>query len=295
VLLNRMRDSGKFGDVQNKLVYIAPLFLEELHVLAVADIHNIRDLDGKTVNLGQKGTAGAVLGHEILDRLDVKVTELNVDLDAALDGMRNGQISATLLVSGKPVRSLMTYTQAEGLHFIAIPYPPVLQEDYLPSALKHEDYPNLISAGDSIDTISVSSVLMAYNWPPGSEGFDLLTSFVQTLASVLPALQTGPHHPKWREVNLAATLPGWARLTSARRNEGESTEEVTRFGRHHHNRHHHHGHNLAAISPGWRKYAPPEGWNERKRTEVEFHTHAKCFRNRCEKHGSHHAWAHRSR
>jgi TRAP-type uncharacterized transport system substrate-binding protein len=215
VMLNRVMDSKELGDVRKKLVYIAPLFVEEFHVLASTGIRDLHELAGKTVNLGEQGSATEVLGREVLSRLGIKVHEVNVDLNAAVDGMRKGQITATLVVSGKPVNSLAAFTRAEGFHLLAIPYPARLHRDYLPSTLIHEDYPNLIAAGDSIDTISVSSVLVAYNWPRGSERFRLLEYFVHTLFSRLPEFQTGAHHPKWQEVNLAATVPGWRRFGPA--------------------------------------------------------------------------------
>jgi uncharacterized protein len=181
-----VRNTRELGDIRDQLVYIAPLFPEEFHILALAEIRSIRDLAGKTVNLDHEGSA---------------------------------------TISGKPVRSLMTQTQADGFHFVEIPYAPDLQQDYLPSTLKHEDYPNLIRVGDSVDTISVNSVLMGYNWPPPSERFRLLESFVRTLFSRIAEFQTGPHHPKWQEVNVAATLPGWRRFGPAEHwNERKSTE-----------------------------------------------------------------------
>jgi uncharacterized protein len=215
VMLNRVMDTKELGDVKKKLVYIAPLFLEEFHVLALAGIRDLHELAGKTVNLGEQGSATEVLGREVLSRLGIKINEVNVDLNAAVNGMRKGQITATLVVSGKPVNSLAAFTRAEGFHLLAIPYLARLHRDYLPSTLIHEDYPNLIAAGDSIDTISVSSILVAYNWPRGSERFRLLEYFVHTLFSRLPEFQTGAHHPKWQEVNLAATMPGWRRFGPA--------------------------------------------------------------------------------
>src|SRR3984893_7188040 len=202
VMLNRARDSKELGDIRNKLVLIAPLFPEEFHLLASSDVHKLRDLAGQTVNLGGEGSAAAVLGRELLGRLGIKFTEVNVDLNAAIEGMRHGQIAATLLVSGKPVRSLETYSQAEGFHFVAIPFVPSLQQDYRPLILKHEDYPNLIDADESIDTICISSALIAYNWPAGSERSRLMRFFVQSLLARLAEFQTRSHHPKWQEVNL---------------------------------------------------------------------------------------------
>jgi hypothetical protein len=197
-------------------VYITPLFTEEFHVIARPQIRTLTDLAGKPVNLGEADGAAAVLGREVLNRLGIRITEVNVDLTAAIDSMRGGQLSASVLISGKPVKWLGTLPSAEGFHLLAIPYSPALQ-DFLPSSLDHGDYPNLVDGGRAIDTISVRSVLMAYNWPTRSERFRLLESLVSTLFSRLSEFQTAPHHPKWREINLAITLSPWRRFPPAER------------------------------------------------------------------------------
>ncbi|WFU37499.1 TAXI family TRAP transporter solute-binding subunit [Bradyrhizobium sp. CB82] len=218
LLADRLRESGTLGVVGNKLVYITPLFVEEFHLLARPEIRSLSDLAGKRVNLGEVGSAGAVLGREVLNHLEVKVSESNLPLDAALEGMRKGQISAALLVSGKPVSFLARYAQGDGLHLLSIPYSKaMLQRDYLPSTLRHEDYPEIIGVSDSVDTIAIKCALFAYNWPIRSERFPLLELFVQTLFSRFPEFLGDGHHPKWREVNLAALLPGWQRFQPAER------------------------------------------------------------------------------
>jgi uncharacterized protein len=142
---------------------------------------------------------------------------VNLGPDAALDGMRNGQIFATLLLSGKPVNFLARYAQSDGIRFLPIPYSPVLEHDYVPSTFRHEDYPNIIAAGESVGTIAIQSALFAYNWPIRSERFRLLELFVETFFSRFSEFLGDAHHPKWREVNLAARLPGWQRFRPAER------------------------------------------------------------------------------
>lgn len=217
ILADRLRDTKTFGDIRDKLVYIAPLYVEEFHLLARPEINSLADLDGKSVNLGEQGSASAMLGREVLNSFGVKVNEVNLGLDAALDGMQKGQISATLMVSGKPLKFLARAQQAPGAHFLPIPYSPALQHDYLPSTLRHEDYPNIIRAGDTISTIAVKSALFAYNWPPRSERFGLMDFFVQTFFSRLPELRGESDHPKWRELSLAEQVPGWQRSQPAQR------------------------------------------------------------------------------
>jgi len=217
LLVNRLRDAKTYGDIHDKLVYIAPLYIEEFHLLARPEIKSLADLDGKTVNLGGQGSASAVLGREVLNSLGVKVNEVNLGLDAALDGMRKGQVSATLTISGKPVNFLADAPQVQGIHFLSIPYSSALQQDYLPSTLRHEDYPNLIRSGETVDTIAIKSALFAYNWPPRSERYRLMDFFVDTFFSRLQEFRGENHHAKWRELNLAEVLPGWQRCRPAER------------------------------------------------------------------------------
>jgi TRAP-type uncharacterized transport system substrate-binding protein len=213
-LFNRARAEPGLDDVRRHIVYIAPLYVEEFHVLAPLWIRNISDLAGRTVNLGVKNSAAAVLGGEVFERLGLKVNVVNLDQSAAMSALKKGEIWADLVLSSKPVRSLASEA---GLHLIGIPYLPALEKDFLPATLTLDDYPYLVFGQTSVNTIAARSVLIAFNWPKGSNRYRLLDFFVRSLFSRFPELQVGPHHPKWREVNLAATLPGWSQFPPAQR------------------------------------------------------------------------------
>jgi TRAP-type uncharacterized transport system substrate-binding protein len=218
VLVDRLRDARTLWDIRRKLVYITLLHTEEFHLLVRPEIGSVADLAGKTVSLGEEHSAADVLGREMLDALGVKANTVNLGLDTALDGMKRGQISAALLVSGKPVRFLQDLNaRLEDIRFLPIPFSPALQHDWLPTTLLHTDYPNIIAKGESVDTVAVRSALFAYNWPPRSSRFDLLESFTQNFFSRFSDFLGDAHHPKWREVNLAAELPGWERFRPAER------------------------------------------------------------------------------
>ena len=218
VLVDRLREARTFGDISDRLTYIAPLHIEEFHLLARPEIGSLTELAGKRVNLGDDGSASAILGREVFNRLGVKISETNLGPEAALDGLRKGDLSAALLVSGKPVSFLKQVSQLDGIGLLPIPYSKeLLQQDYLPSTLRHQDYPNIIPAEASVDTLAIKSALFAYNWPIGSERYRLLELFVQTFFRRFPEFLGDAHHPKWREVNLAALLPGWRRFRPAER------------------------------------------------------------------------------
>ncbi|WP_245286705.1 TAXI family TRAP transporter solute-binding subunit [Bradyrhizobium sp. ARR65] len=231
VLVERLRDAKTFGDIRRRLVYITLLHTQEFHLLVRPEIGSPADLAGKTVSLGEEGSAADVLGREVLDALGVKINAVNLGLNTALDGMKRGQISAALLLSGKPVKLLLDLNaRLEGIRFLSIPYSQALQRDYLPSTLRYADYPNIIADSESVDTVALQSALFAYNWQARSERFELLESFTQSLFSRFSEFLGDAHHPKWREVNLAARLPGWQRFRPAerwldRRATGEATAD----------------------------------------------------------------------
>ena len=101
------------------------------------------------------------------------------------------------------------------MRFLPVPFSKPLQADYLPAVLGHADYPGMVETGHDVNTIAVSAVLIAYNWPKDSDRYRRIASFVNAFFPKLAELQKPPHHPKWRETNLAATLPGWTRFAGA--------------------------------------------------------------------------------
>ena len=105
LLLDRLRASKELGDISKSLVYIAPLFNEELHILARREIRTVADLAGRRVNFGEENSGTNILARDIFRRLGLKATEINVDQNAAVEGMRNGDITATVFITGKPTKA----------------------------------------------------------------------------------------------------------------------------------------------------------------------------------------------
>jgi hypothetical protein len=98
---------------------------------------------------------------------------------------------------------------------LPVPYTEALEQDYLPAKLTHDDYPGLIPAGGSVNTIAIPSVLAVYNWPRDTDRYRRVAQFTEAFFSKLPEFQKAPRHVKWRETNLSATLRGWKRFPAA--------------------------------------------------------------------------------
>ncbi|HXY89330.1 MAG TPA: TAXI family TRAP transporter solute-binding subunit [Xanthobacteraceae bacterium] len=216
-LLNAFRRSGEIGNIDDKIVYITKLYNEEMHLVVRADsgIASLEQLDGKRVNFSDVGSGTQLSTRDIFERLGVKPIEVNMGQGDAAEALKRGEIAATVLIAGKPTGSTSKLKTADGFKLLPVSYSKPLQNDYLPAELTHADYPNLVAEGETIDTIAVGAVLIAYNWPRDTDRYRRISKFVEAFFPRLAEFQKPPRHSKWRETNLNATLPGWTRFPAA--------------------------------------------------------------------------------
>jgi hypothetical protein len=127
--------------------------------------------------------------------------------------LRKGEIGALAYVSGKPARLFANIKPEEGLHLLAVPLTPELLKNYLPSQITHDDYPFV---SESIDTVAVGAVMAVVgSFPTRSARYHSVARFTDAFFSKFNSFLVAPRHPKWREVNLAAQVPGWNRFGPA--------------------------------------------------------------------------------
>ena len=132
---------------------------------------------------------------------------------ALVEMAKSDKYAAIVFVTSKPVEPFARRKWPEGFKFLPVPLTEKLEEYYLPAQLEPSDYPDLIPQGQIVQTISVPAVLAVYNWPLQSDRHRRVVRFIDYLFERLPRLQSEPgFHPKWRDLNLAATVPGWQRF-----------------------------------------------------------------------------------
>jgi len=217
ILNSYRRSNERMGQFDDKIVYIAKLFNEEVHLVARSNITSIEQLKGLKVNLDAKGSGTSYSMRDLFKTLGIDVEEVSMSQFEAFEKVKSGEIAATVLIAGKPVRSMLKLTRNDGLHFVPITYTVQLNGDYLPATLTHDDYPELIASGEpAVDTIAVGAVLIAYNWPKTNpDRYRRVQRFVDAFFPKIEEFQKAPYHLKWREVNISATLSGWNRFGAA--------------------------------------------------------------------------------
>ena len=205
------RTERKTPNLQNRVHYMLRLPIAELHILAKADIRSLEDLRGKRVNFGPAGSGSSLTGTIVFQRLGVQVEQILIDQQSALQKLQSGEVAALVRVVGKPVDFFNRIPPNSGLHLISIPFSSAFADYYTVGELETKDYPSLIPEGVKIDTIAVPAVLSVFNWPRGSDRYRRIERFAERLFGQWDQFLAPPRHPKWRDVNLSATVPGWTR------------------------------------------------------------------------------------
>jgi TRAP transporter TAXI family solute receptor len=216
-VLNEFRRTGVLGDIVNKIDYIARLDDHDMYVVVQKNsgITSIAQLSGKKVNFSDMGSATEVSARHVFKALGVTPIEVNMGQADAYVKIKNGELAATVQFSAMPSPAVATLHRTDGFRLLPIPYDTRLQQNYLPATLANADYPSLISKGQNVNTIAYGAVLIAYNWPEDTDRYRRVAKFVDRFFSHFSEFQKPPRDPAWRQVNLAATLPGWHRFPEA--------------------------------------------------------------------------------
>lgn len=214
-VLDHFREEQKIANIDKRIQYISPLFNAEMHVYARAEYNSLQDLAGKKVSFNTPGSAANLTGQVVFKRLGIAVEPVLMNNAIALEKMRAGDIAAVVHVVGKPNDLFAKFKPEPGFHFLPVDYRQELSDYYVPATLDAADYPNLLAPGASIPTIAVPTVLAVFNWPADSDRFRRVSRFIEAYFAKFERLQQPSFQPKWQEVNLAGTVPGWTRYRVA--------------------------------------------------------------------------------
>ena len=215
VLAHAKATNALGGGLPQRLAYVAPLYGEEVHVIVGPGVASPADLRGRKIAIPPGDGTVQFTAKDVLQRLGVTFEEVQMETADAVREVRSGTIAAALLVAGKPVPLASALPKDGRLRLLGLSFPKAPGEDegYAPAVLLPEDYPALIPPGTIVETVAVGAVLMA-----SKEIDDSARRVARHAPAVLDAiarLAVSQRHPKWKEVNLGAVLPGWSRVPAA--------------------------------------------------------------------------------
>ncbi len=216
------KDPVLYGNIEQRVQYVVKLLNSELHMLAPNQVKSFEDLRGKKVNLWKPASVTAAVTSNVFRLLDIDIQPVYLDTDAAFEALKNGEIAAMARMGGAPQADYDKVTEENGWHFVALTesnLPPgkfaKLMSTYLPAQLKHEHYPKIVAEGETVSTIASGIMLAVYNWPESTERYQKLELFTRKFFDNIDKFRDEFRHPKWKEINLAAEVPGWVRFKPA--------------------------------------------------------------------------------
>lgn len=215
-------DPALYGDIDNRVRYITKLYNSEYHLIARKDVKTFEDLRGKTVNFWRPWSATDIGSQTIFRLIGVDVKPIYIDTAKALEKVKSGEIAATVLLAGAPVPGYAKLPKDSGLHIVPLGPNSLTKEQnskllevYLPTKLTHKQYPNLIPEGEIVESYASGVVLAVYNWNEKTDRYKKVARFVEKFFAKFENFHKPPRHPKWKEVNLNANIPGWTRFKAA--------------------------------------------------------------------------------
>ena len=187
--------------------YIAPLYLETVHVLVRANVAAVGELTGHRVAIDGADGVGAAL----LEGLGVAATPVLSIPDDPVKAVRDGTVDAVVVVGGDPTASLTTVTTDAGLKLLAVPYSVALERDFVPVTLHQSDLPGLVPPA-GLATVATPAVLAVYLRAPRSERAQTLWSLIAGVLTHVDERGDDAAGQALGNVNWGADLPGWRRL-----------------------------------------------------------------------------------
>jgi TRAP transporter TAXI family solute receptor len=214
-VLDYFKNTERIPNIEKRINFVSEMVISEVHLVVRAGINSIKDLQGKKVSLGAKGAGQSTTGPIVFKRMGVQPEFVYVNNAIALEKMKTGEIDAIVNNGAKPL-DLLTKFKNEGADFKFLPIPiDRFDEYYIPATLTSQDYPDFIKPGEKVETLGVQTVLAVYNWPRESDRYRRVQRFIERYFDNFEKFHVPPYHPKWKNVNLAANVPGWIRYVVA--------------------------------------------------------------------------------
>jgi len=218
------KDPVLFGRATERVHYITKLANSEFHLFARKEVTRPEQLRGKKVNGHKRNSSSHIVTETVFKLLGIDVEITHYDADLAMQKLKAGEIDAIVRKAGAP-HSAFAPSELDGddrFHFVPIDESTVgaeayarLMEKYLPAQLNSEQYPHILNGGETTPTVANSMLLATYAWSEDSDRYRKVANFVRKFFDNIDKLRDGPRHDKWKEINLAATVPGWTRFKAA--------------------------------------------------------------------------------
>jgi TRAP-type uncharacterized transport system substrate-binding protein len=224
----------QYGNLNQRINYIVKLFDFKLHIFAKKDITSLEQLRGQKISCLKQLSTIHIFCENLFGALGIPV-EIVHDADAvAMQKVKSGEIAAAARGALPPLPGFENVKPEDNLHFVPIdaahlansPFDKI-KGDYLPARLRSSEYPTMIPEGQDVPTLATASVLGVYGWPSASDRYRSVENFVRLFFDNIEKFGGPPRHPGWKNINLAADVPGMIRFPAAQKWLDQKRQSMT--------------------------------------------------------------------
>lgn len=215
-VLKHLNLVGKHPGAAARLRLLLKLYDEPFHVLARRDIGSIKELAGKNVSVGPKGSGADMSNRTLLRLLKLKPKLVNLELREAIKQVKQGKLSAVIHTTRKGAQFIREQKADSVLRLLPVLPTSATEDTYWPARLTSDDYPNLVTEGQAVKTLQMATVLAVFNWRTDGVRYPQVRRFVDALFAKQEELNQNGRHPVWRDMDWTAEVKGWKRYPPAK-------------------------------------------------------------------------------
>ena len=216
-VLDHFKNVRKVPGIERRINYVMPMFQGELHIYARPEIKSIRDLEGKKVNFNTVGSAANYTGGIVFDRLGIKAQRIFENNSIALEPMRRVRSPLSCTWSASPTSLFSKIKPEPGYQFSARRVQREVRGLLRPRRADECRLPQPHCAGrDGADHLGYGAARgLQLERQDQHDRYRRCVRFIEYLFDRFDKLRQPPYQPKWKEMNIAGTIPGWQRFPPA--------------------------------------------------------------------------------
>jgi hypothetical protein len=213
VPVNTLRFKAEVEERSGKRIsHIGRAYDEALHILASREITNVRQLDGRKVNIGPAGSGGEMAAHALFSALGIQPVLSTDNVGTARQRLQSGDIAAAVFLTPRPTHEVAEFSPANFVHLLPIEHNLLEGDAYEAAWLEASHYPAMIESGARIPTVTVPNVVVVMDASAGSRQHTRISRFAREYGARTTRLHQPGRPGPWQPT---ADVPGWTRFRPA--------------------------------------------------------------------------------
>ena len=204
----------EFPSARRRLRYLAHLYDQHVYLLAHRNFNALEDLRGRRLIVASRRGGSHITATTLFNLQKIDVTLEALGYETLLDDARIGDFDGALLLSSELARLRPGTEMRRDFHLLPIRLTPALQATYRPALIEGQATLGLAEPA-KVETIAVSTLLVAVAANPSGSGSSNVRAFIDAFYLALPELRRQSPSAIWWRADINSLSPGWTRHPAA--------------------------------------------------------------------------------